>query len=85
MKTKRVGLIVWLRSLREARNLERYGHVIYVSRRMKYAVIYVNQSDLKSKLNQLAKQPFVRKVELSHMHEVPVDYQHKRTSEEKIL
>ena len=85
MKTKRVGLIVWLRNLREARNLERYGHVIYVSRRMKYAVIYVNQSDLKSKLNQLAKLPFVRKVEPSHMHEVPVDYQHKRPSEEKIL
>ena len=84
MKTRRVGLIVWLRNLREARNLERHGHVIYVSRRMKYAVMYVNQSELKAKMNQLGKLPFVRKVEPSYMHEVSVEYQHKSPLEEQI-
>ena len=82
MLPKRVGVVVWLRSVRDARHLERYGHLIYVSRRMKYAVLYVNESELNAKMNQLVRLPFVRKVEPSHLHEVPVDYHVNKPLEE---
>jgi len=82
MHPKRVGIVVWLRNLRDVRHLERYGHLIYVSKRMKYAVLYVNQSELKAKLQQLTRLPFVRKVEQSYLHEVPVDYKGKKSAEE---
>lgn len=84
MLPKRVGIVVWLRHVRDARNLDRYGHVIYVSRRMKYAILYVNESELNAKMNQLARLPYVRKVEPSHLHEVAVDYDEKRPLEEPL-
>ena len=82
MHPKRVGIVVWLRNVRDSRHLERYGHLIYVSRRLKYAVLYVNQPELKTKLNQLSRLSFVRKVEPSYLHEVSVDYQVKKPMEE---
>jgi len=84
MLPKRVGIVVWLRSVRDARHLERYGHLIYVSRRLKYAVLYVNESEMTTKMNQLSRLPFVRKVEPSHLHEVSVEYEVKRPMEEPL-
>lgn len=83
MIPKRVGIVVWLRNARDARHLERYGHLIYVSKRMKYAILYVNETELKAKMNQLARLPFVRKVEQSYLHEVAEEYNTRRTTEEE--
>ncbi|WP_082409138.1 DUF2129 domain-containing protein [Secundilactobacillus paracollinoides] len=39
---EREDLVVYVSNLRQVRQLKRYGHVAYVSKRMRYAVIYVN-------------------------------------------
>ena len=46
---KRRGLIVWVYSLRQLKNLRRFGFVHYVSRKMKYVVMYLNEEEYESK------------------------------------
>ena len=41
--TKRRGLIVWVYSLKQLKNLKKFGLLHYVSRRMKYVVLYLNE------------------------------------------
>ena len=40
---KRRGIIVWVYSLKQLKTLKRYGLVHFVSRKMKYVVLYVNE------------------------------------------
>lgn len=66
MITPRAGWIVWLDSLGFARQLEKYGHVHYVSKRMHYAVLYVNEEEAVAVRTKLLRLPFVQKVEPSY-------------------
>lgn len=63
--TPRRALIVYINGNRVIRALRHYGTIEYVSRRMHYVVLYVNQKDvdeLSQKINHLRA---VRRVELS--------------------
>ncbi|MBM6954247.1 YlbG family protein [Limosilactobacillus coleohominis] len=54
--TERQGLIVYINNFHVLRRLRRYGHIVYVSKRMRYVVLYVNRSlveELKKKLEKL--------------------------------
>lgn len=66
MFPKRTGLIVWITDAKAARNLERFGHVVYISKRLNYALVYVNQSEVEDKISYIKKLNFVNKVERSH-------------------
>lgn len=53
---KRTDLVVYVASLRQVRQLKRFGHLAYVSKRMRYAVLYVDAeqaTDITVKLKQL--------------------------------
>ena len=63
---ERQGIIVWVYSLRHFKTLKRFGLIHYASRRMKYVVMYINQSDVEMTQKKLADLHFVRKVELSY-------------------
>ena len=72
MFPKRAGLIVWVNDIKHAKNLERFGNVLYISGRLKYANIYVNEAEIESKISYIEKLHFVKKVERSYrteMHE----------------
>lgn len=73
---QRAELIVWLKSTKARRQLQRYGQVHYVSRRMKYAILYVNEEDLNKTKETLEKQAFVRKVEPSYRQEIDMTFEH---------
>lgn len=45
---KRRGVIVYLYHLRQSKQLRRYGNLQYVSRKMKYALIYMDEVDVKN-------------------------------------
>lgn len=52
----RARLIVYVYSLRSLSSIKRYGEVKYVSRQMRYVVLFVNQErehEVAAKLNQL--------------------------------
>ncbi|HLQ73975.1 MAG TPA: DUF2129 domain-containing protein [Bacillota bacterium] len=77
MWENRQGLIVWFQRRRNIKHLKRFGHLIYASKRRKYAVIYVNQSEVENVEEKLQKLPFVRKVEPSYKPFIRTDYEKK--------
>lgn len=74
MFPERTGLIVWVSDIKPARNLERYGNVYYISRKMQYAVLYIHKEREEELTRQIAKLPYVRKVERSYRDEIRTDY-----------
>ncbi|MER2225701.1 MAG: YlbG family protein [Carnobacterium sp.] len=71
---ERQGIIVWVYSLRHFKTLKRFGLIHYASRRMKYVVMYINQSDVEMTQKKLADLHFVRKVELSYRPFINLDF-----------
>jgi len=70
MIPKRAGLVIWVNDIRAARNLERIGNIHFISRRLKYVVMYINEKDLRKTISYLEKLPFVQKVERSYRTEI---------------
>lgn len=77
---KRDGFIVWMFNTKYLRVLRRYGYVHYVSRRMKYAVLYCDHESSESTVEQLKKMRFVRSVEPSHLQEIKTTYDKGKTA-----
>jgi len=74
MLTERKGLIVWVTDTKAARALEKYGVLHYVSKRMKYAVLYVNADRADEICAQLKRANFVKKIEPSYRNELRTEY-----------
>ncbi|GAY76446.1 hypothetical cytosolic protein [Sporolactobacillus inulinus] len=79
----RDGIIVWLYNTKYLRVLRRYGYVHYISKRMKYALLYCDREQTKKTLNQLLKLKFVKAVDVSHMQEVRTTYEKGKTRAEE--
>lgn len=62
MRTERQGIIVWFQNRRNIKQIKRFGHLIYVSKKLKYAVLYVNQTDIENIEKKLNKLSFVIKM-----------------------
>lgn len=58
-KTNRRSLIVYLKNVRQARQLRRFGIVNYVSEKMNYATIYMDEKDIASKKALIERLGFV--------------------------
>lgn len=74
MRVKRQGLVIWFQNKRNIRQLKRFGHLLYVSMRMRYAILYVNQDEVEDTEKRLKKLPFVSKVEHSYRPFVATTY-----------
>ncbi|OTN76295.1 hypothetical protein A5886_001372 [Enterococcus sp. 8G7_MSG3316] len=79
---KRRGLIVWVYSLRQLKNLRRFGFVHYVSRKMKYVVMYLNEEEYEAKKAKIEQFHFVRQVEPSYRPDVAMDFADKIGTDE---
>ncbi|AUJ32316.1 MAG: YlbG family protein [Liquorilactobacillus nagelii] len=62
---KREGLIVYLYHLRNSRQLRKFGTIHYVSRKMKYVVLYINTENETEVVKKIQSLHFVKKVQLS--------------------
>ncbi|RYL92857.1 YlbG family protein [Sporolactobacillus sp. THM19-2] len=80
---ERDGLIIWLYHTKHLRILKRYGYLHYVSKRMKYAVLYCNHEATNSVVEKLSKLKFVRKVDYSHLQEIKTTYENGKTENEE--
>lgn len=69
----RRSLIVYLRNARQARQLRRFGVVEYISEKLKYAVIAMDEADIASKKPLIERLGFVREVEVSHWPDVDTE------------
>lgn len=74
MIVERTGLIVWVSDLKAARNLEKYGSVHYMSRKMHYVAMYVNADRAEDTIRNIQRLGFVKKVERSYRNEIPTEY-----------
>ncbi|GGE41145.1 UPF0298 protein [Pullulanibacillus camelliae] len=77
MMTGRVGMIVWLYHLKHVKALRKYGNIHYVSKKMKYAVLYCDEDNSENIMRRLQKQRFTRRIDPSLLQEVPTHYKKK--------
>lgn len=61
-------LIVWV---------YRYGLIHYVSRKMKYVVIYMNEENIESNMEKINQLHFVRSVDKSYRPDVEMNFAEK--------
>lgn len=83
MIQKRRGIIVWLTSLKYAKQLRKLGNVIYVSKKMKYAVVYTNEEMVERTTSHLESLYFVKKVDISVKPELKTEYQNAKPDKAK--
>lgn len=74
---RRRSLVVWMYSLRQVRNLRRYGSVLYISKRMKYALVYLNEGDFDASSEKIERLHFVRKIERSYRPDIEMNFADK--------
>lgn len=73
----RRSLVVWVYSLKQLKNLKRFGVISYVSRKMKYIVIYMNEDEIEKNEEKINKLHFVRSVERSYRPDVEMNFADK--------
>lgn len=74
MLAERTGYIIWVSDVKAARNLEKYGSVHYISRRMQYVVMYVNAERSEETVKNIRRLSYVRKIERSYRNEIKTEY-----------
>lgn len=83
MLSQRQGLIVWLNSMKQAKMLRRFGNVHFVSKRLKYAVVYCNQDEIEDLIVKLKTFSFVKKVEPSYKPFLKIEYENSKPDKAK--
>ncbi len=75
MWTKRQGIVIWVKNLKFVQKIRKFGHVIYVSKKQKYILLYVDQEDVEHTMKVLNDFPFVTKVEPSYKPFIKTEYE----------
>jgi uncharacterized protein YlbG (UPF0298 family) len=83
MLSQRQGLIVWLHSIKQAKMLRRFGNVHYVSKRLKYVVLYCNQDEIEDLQGKLETFSFIKKVEPSYKPFLKIEYENAKPDKAK--
>ena len=74
MFADRSGYIIWVSDVKAARNLEKYGSVHFISKRMHYVVMYVNTDRADEIMKNIRRLSYVRKIERSYRNELKTEY-----------
>lgn len=83
MRDKRFGVAVWVRNIRVAKNLRKFGTIHYISKRLNYVAMYVDANEIDEAIRTMEKLHFVTRVERSHRHEIPIVYNNARPDKAK--
>ncbi|WP_047981371.1 YlbG family protein [Ornithinibacillus contaminans] len=83
MRTKRQGIMVWFQHSKNIKQLKRFGHLLYTSRKLKYAVMYVDQDNVEEIEAKLLKYPFVSKVDRSYKPFIRTEYENAKPDKAK--
>ncbi|WP_147531893.1 YlbG family protein [Bacillus marasmi] len=79
----RQGIIVWLYSLKQAKMLRKFGNVHFVSKKLKYVVLYCNQEDVDDLTAKLQAYSFVKKVEPSYKPFLRMEFENAKPDKAK--
>jgi uncharacterized protein YlbG (UPF0298 family) len=83
MFPKRQGIIVWLYSLKHSKYLRKFGNIHYVSKRLKYVVLYCDMDEVDSVMKKITALPFVKRVEPSYRPYLKVEFESKADKEKE--
>ncbi|EQB36529.1 MULTISPECIES: YlbG family protein [Virgibacillus] len=83
MRTKRQGIIVWFQHMKNLKQIKRYGHYLYSSKKMKYAVLYIDQDQIEAIEAKLLKLSFVSKVDRSYKPFIRIDFENAKPDKAK--
>ena len=79
----RQGVIIYLHHLRQAKSFRKYGHVHYISRKMKYVVLYCDKEDVDGVISKVERLPSVKKVLPSYRPFVKTEYENAKPDKAK--
>jgi len=83
MFVQRQGIIIYLQSLKQSKILRKFGNIHYVSKRLKYVVLYCNMDDVERTIERLKKFHFVKKIDLSLKPFIKTEYESKNSERNK--
>ncbi len=66
MFTERQSLVVWLHSLKNSKQLRKFGNIHFVSKRLKYVIVYCNKDEIEGLQKKLTSLPYVKQVDVSY-------------------
>lgn len=84
MEISRQGIIVWFQHRKNIKHIKRHGNLIYVSIKQRYAVLYVNQSEVDETIEIMLKLPFISKVDKSYKPYLKTDYENAKPDKAKL-
>jgi len=82
MLVERQGIAVWFQKMKNVKFIKKYGHLIYVSKKMKYAILYVDMDEVEDTMNALKKLPYIRNVEVSSKPFIKTEFESVKAEEE---
>lgn len=71
---ERQALVVWLYTLKQVKNIRKFGHVHFISNRLRYVILYVNRDEQDEIIEKLNKLHFVQKVEVSYRDDIDMTW-----------
>ncbi|WP_214984908.1 YlbG family protein [Pseudomonas sp. ISL-88] len=77
VESKRQGIIVYLHSLKHSKMLRKFGNVHYVSKRLKYVVLYCDMSQIEKTMDKISSYSYVKKVEPSYKPFLKLEFESK--------
>lgn len=77
LENRRQGMIVYLHSLKQSKMLRKFGNVHYVSKRLKYVVLYCDMNQIEKTMEKIASYSFVKKVEPSYKPFIKLEFESK--------
>lgn len=80
---ERQGLIVYVHQLKHAKSLRKFGHVHYISRRLKYVVLYCNRDEVPYIKNKIQRLPFVKDVVESYLPFVKHEFENSKSKKDE--
>ncbi|KAB2335295.1 YlbG family protein [Cytobacillus gottheilii] len=83
MLGQRQGIIVWLYSLKQAKMLRRFGNVHFVSKRLKYVVLYCDMDETEALINKLNAYSFVKNAEPSYKPFLKMEFENSKPDKAK--
>ncbi len=79
----RQGIIAYLHTLKQVKMLRRFGNIHYVSKKMKYVVLYTNMDEVEAVVAKLKNYSFVKKVEVSQKPFIKTEYENSKPDKAK--
>ncbi|TXC92075.1 DUF2129 domain-containing protein [Metabacillus litoralis] len=77
MFEKRQGIVVWVHSLKQLKMLRKFGNVHYVSKRLKYVVLYCDMNAVEQTVQKLCSYSFVKHAEPSYKPYLKLEFESK--------